>query len=76
MEVCRNDELRLETGADPDHREVRIGDRYVPWWQAPAPALFAAMPLAQGPHGPLVTAALSEAQMRASMNGISIVVSG
>lgn len=30
VEVCRNDELRLATGADPDHREVRVGDRHVP----------------------------------------------
>lgn len=76
VEVCRNDELRLQTGADPDHREVRIGDRFVPWWQAPPPQVFASMPLTQGQHGPLVTAALSEAQMRASMAGISITLSG
>ena len=76
VEVCRNDELRLRTGADPDHREVRVGDRVVPWWQAPAPAVLAAMPLTQGQHGPLVTAALAEAQVRSSMAGINLTISG
>lgn len=79
VEVCRNDELRLETGADPDHREVRIGDRHVPWWQAPSPAILSSMPLAQSAeteHGPLVTAALAEARVRSAMNGISVIVRG
>ncbi len=77
VEVCRGCELRVETGADPAHREVRVGDRYVPWWQAPSAAHFTSMPLAESvEHGPLVTAALTEARIHASLAGISITVRG
>lgn len=71
VEVCRNDELRLETGADPDHREVRVGDRFVPWWQADAAGSggsFTAAQRALDDHGPLVHAAMAEARARSGVS--------
>ena len=34
VEVCRNDAVRLDDGEAPDVRQVRVGDRYVPWYAA------------------------------------------
>lgn len=79
VEACRACELRLETGADPKHREVRVGDRFVPWWQASSVATFSSMPTAQaleGTHGPLVAAAMTEAQLRASMSMAAAMTRG
>lgn len=79
VEACRACELRLETGADPKHREVRVGDRFVPWWQASSVATFSSMPTAQaleGTHGPLVAAAMTEAQLRASMSMATAMTRG
>lgn len=77
VEVCRNDELRLSTGADPEHRVVRVGDRHVPWWQAAGEggAFSAAQHTLDG-HGALVHAAMAEARMRSGLGAITITVSG
>jgi hypothetical protein len=32
--VCRSDALRIKGGEEPDVRQVRVGDRYVPWYAA------------------------------------------
>ncbi len=32
--VCRSDERRLTGGEDPEIRLVRLGDRWVPWYEA------------------------------------------
>jgi hypothetical protein len=37
VQVCRRDRDRLTAGEEPDVRLVRVGDRYVPWWQASGP---------------------------------------
>jgi hypothetical protein len=38
--VCRRDRDRLTAGEEPDVRVVRVGDRYVPWWQANRGAIY------------------------------------
>ena len=73
IEVCRNDELRLETGADPEHREIRVGDRVVPWWQASASgAPWTAETSTRQHHGALVEAAMAEARLRSGLGQIGI----
>ena len=34
--ACEADALRIEEGREPASREVLVGDRFVPYWQAPA----------------------------------------
>ena len=75
--VCRNDELRLETGADPDHREVRVGDRYVPWWQATGGGgSGATVRHTLGNSGSLVHAAIAEARVRSGLSGLDVTLRG
>lgn len=78
VEVCRNDELRLETGADPAHRLVRVGDRHVPWWQAASASAgsFSRTRHSLDGHGPLVHAAIAEAHVRSGLGVASIVIHG
>ena len=76
-EVCRNDELRLETGADPDHREVRVGDRWVPWWQATGGSGSGATVQHALDHtGSLVHAAIAEARVRSGLSGLDVTLRG
>lgn len=47
IEVCHACRRRLAGGEDVDHRLLRVGDRYVAWWQADSADLAA---LAHNPH--------------------------
>lgn len=76
VEVCRNDELRLETGADPDHRLVRVGDRHVPWWQATGGGSRSTTQHTLDGHGALVHAAVAEARVRSGLSGIDVTLRG
>lgn len=33
VDVCAACSAHLAAGQEPDHRQVRVGDRYVAWWQ-------------------------------------------
>lgn len=66
--VCRRDRDRLTAGEAPDIREVRVGDRYVPWWEAGAVVHDSLRAHVHGGHAPHSAAHRAEAEVRATFN--------
>ena len=66
--VCRRDRDRLTAGEAPDIRRVRVGDRYVPWWEAGAVVHDSLRAHVHGGHAPHSAAHRAEAEVRATFN--------
>jgi len=78
--VCRSDARRIEGGEDPEVRLVRVGDRYVPWYEATplSPGgVFSSLAALDGRRGhvaagrstPLTDKHVAEAHMRSGNAG-------
>ncbi|MBM7509332.1 phage-related protein [Nocardioides salarius] len=69
VEVCRNDAVRLDDGEAPDVRQVRVGDRYVPWYAADDAAMHSWSSTANAStSGWLTSVAKAEAGTRAGVS--------
>lgn len=72
VEVCGSCTQRLSGGLAVDVRLVRVGDRYVPWWQSGAANPHEAVRAhVHGGHGDSTSAHAAEAQARAGQSGIN-----
>jgi hypothetical protein len=68
--TCRRDRDRLTAGEAPDVRLVRVGDRYVPWWQADGPLLREGLGahVHGGGHDSITRRHAAEATTRSTLN--------
>lgn len=74
VEVCRNDAVRLDEGEAPDVRQVRVGDRYVPWYAADDAAIHSWSSAANtSSSGFLTSAAKAEAGTRAGISQAGMI---
>lgn len=71
IDVCRNDQLRLEGGDEPEARKVRVGDRWVPWYAADEATSEAAMLRQWAGGSPLGRAA--RAELSTLIQGVSSI---
>lgn len=65
--VCRRDRDRLTAGEAPDVRQVRVGDRYVPWWEAGGSTAAAITAHVHGGRAPHSSPHLAEAHTRSTI---------
>ena len=71
IDVCRNDQLRLEGGEEPEARKVRVGDRWLPWYAAEEATSEAAMLRQWAGGSPLGRAA--RAELSTLIQGVSSI---
>ena len=74
VEVCRNDALRLDDGEAPDVRQVRVGDRHVPWYAADDAAIHSWSSVSNAStSGWLTSVAKAEAGTRAGVSQAGMI---
>jgi hypothetical protein len=72
IEVCNSCSQRLAGGLSVDMRMIRVGDRYVPSWEAGGARLrdIRAASHVHGGHAPHTAAHIAEAELRAGLDNL------